>query len=143
MQSLEIRKERLSLNRTSLRADMLNERSKGSGIDFLDLMQADFVLFIREAAYAVARGTDNRWYPATLVYVGHRSAPFEIFARARSTSYFQQIAPMLGLASLSDLTGLLGKFGTGAGAKLYLPSWGHFRLSPQELMDADRIGTLA
>ena len=106
-------------------------------------MQADFVLFIREAADALARGTNNGWYPATLVYVGRRSAPFEIFARARSMSYFQQIAPMLGLASLSNLKDLLDKFGTGAGAKLYLASWNHFPLSPQELMDADKIGTLA
>ncbi len=43
---------------------------KGSRIDFLDLMQADFILFIREATDAVARGAGNRWHPATLVYVG-------------------------------------------------------------------------
>lgn len=107
-------------------------------------MQADFVLFMREAADAIARGTDNGWYPATLVYVGHRSAPFEIFARARSASYFQLIAPMLGLASLSDLRALLTKFGRpGAAAELHLPRWSHFQLSPQELMDPDKIGTLA
>jgi len=137
----EVRNKRLSLRRTSVSADMLKERSNGSAANFAELMQADFVLFIRDAADAVARGTHNRWYPATLVYAGSRSAPFEIFARARSASYFQQIAPMLGLQGLNDVAALVDNFGKGTG--LYLPSWNYYSLSPHELMGSDKIGTIA
>lgn len=139
--SMDVRKKRLSLNRTSLQADMLKERSKNSGIVFEDLMQADFVLFVRDAADAVARGTHNRWYPTTLVFTGYRSLPFEIFARARSASYFLQIAPMLGVSGLGDLADLLDNFGKGTG--LYLPRWSYDTLSPGELMGSDKLGSLA
>jgi SEFIR domain len=135
------RNKRLSLGRTSVRADILKERSNGLAVDFAELMQADFGLFIRDAADAVARGTHNRWYPVTLVYTGSRSAPFEIFARARSASYFQQIAPMLGLPNLKDVTALLNEFGKGTG--LYLPRWHYNSLSPHELMGADKLCTIA
>jgi hypothetical protein len=67
--------------------------------------------------------------------------PFEIFARARSASYFQLIAPMLSLASLGDLSAILDNFSHGAG--LYLPRWGFDTLSPRELMDSDKLGSLA
>ncbi|QHO76285.1 hypothetical protein ACH79_30460 [Bradyrhizobium sp. CCBAU 051011] len=137
----QIRNKRLSLGRTSVRADMLKARSNGSAVDFAELMQADFVLFIRDAADAVAQGTHNRWYPVTLVYTGSRSAPFEIFARARSASYFQQIAPMLALPSLNHVATLLDNFGKGTG--LYLPRWNYYSMSLQELMGSDKLGTIA
>ena len=139
--SLEWRNKRLSLNRTSLRADFLNERTKGAAYNFEELMQADFVLYIRDAAEAIARDVRNRWYPVTLVYAASRSAPFEIFARARSANYFQQIAPMLGLIGPSDLTALLDQFGKGEG--LFVPSWRYSRLSVRELVGADKLITVA
>ncbi|UPK38157.1 hypothetical protein IVB18_13310 [Bradyrhizobium sp. 186] len=77
----------------------------------------------------------------TLVYVGSRSARFEIFARARSASYFKRIAPMLALPSPADMAALLDNFGKGTG--LYLPSWSYYSLSPHELMGSDKIGTIA
>jgi hypothetical protein len=137
----EWRKKRLSLNRTSLRADFLKERSKVAAVDFLDLMQADFVLYMRDAAEALARNGHNRWWPVTLVYAGDRHAPFEIFARARSASYYQLIAPMLGLASPSDLVALLGRFGKGDG--LFVPRWNYHTLAVAELTGADKLGTVA
>ncbi|MGV7217361.1 SEFIR domain-containing protein [Bradyrhizobium sp. UFLA05-112] len=63
--SLEVRKRRLSLNRTSLHADLLKERAKIAGISFEDVMQADFVLFMRDASDALRAKLNNRWYPDT------------------------------------------------------------------------------
>ena len=135
------RNQRLSLNRTSLRADLLNERSKGAAVDLVELMQADFVVFLRDAADATARDSHNRWWPVTLVYAAGRSTPFEIFARGQSASYFQQIAPMLGLATLNDFVALLGKFGKADG--LFLPSWNYHSLPVRELTGADKLGEAA
>ena len=46
MPSLEARIQRLKLNRLSLRADLLQDRARESGVDFRHLMQADFVLIL-------------------------------------------------------------------------------------------------
>jgi SEFIR domain-containing protein len=136
----EVRNQRLALRRTSVRADMLNGRSKGAAVDFEQLMQADFVLFLRDAADAAARGSHNRWFPVTLVYASNRSRPFEIFARGRSASYFRQTAPMLGVAGPADLMALIGRFGKGDG--FFLPRWNYSSLSVSELSDADKLGTV-
>lgn len=42
-----IRNRRLNANRLSLRADLLEQRSKSSGVQFRHVMQADFVYFFR------------------------------------------------------------------------------------------------
>jgi hypothetical protein len=65
MKSLPYRNERLKLRRLSLRSDLLNHRCIGTGIEFRDLMQADFILFIRNHI-------DNpdglwSWWPETLL----------------------------------------------------------------------------
>jgi hypothetical protein len=136
-----MRNQRLSLKRNSVRAVMLNERSKGAAVDFEELMQADFVLFLRDAADAAARDSRNRWWPVTLVYAGNRSKPFEIFARGRSASYFGQTAPMLGLAGPADLMALLGRFEKEDG--FYLPRWTYYSLAVRELSGAEKLGTVA
>lgn len=76
MRSLEHRNNRLKLRRLSVRADMLEQRSKSSGIEFRYLMQADFVLFMR--AEIESQDDYSRWWPETLVYVGRLHGPFEI-----------------------------------------------------------------
>jgi hypothetical protein len=45
LKSLEYRNKRLSSRRLSIRADLLKERSEGSGLEFRYIMQADFVCF--------------------------------------------------------------------------------------------------
>ncbi|MGY3240023.1 hypothetical protein ACVMAJ_006913 [Bradyrhizobium sp. USDA 4448] len=137
LNSLEVRKRRLSLNRTSLRADLLRERAKVPGVNFDDIMQADFVLFMREAQDAFSAKRDNRWYPDTLVYLGNHPHPFEIFARARSARYFEKIKGVIGVKAKSDLVTVVEAFGE----KLYLPRWNYFHLDPAGLMDLNQIAT--
>ncbi len=93
MSSLDYRKKRLSLGRLSLRADMLKERCKGTGVEFRHLMQADFVLFLRSP---LDPDQFEHWFPETLLYANHSSGPFEIFARARSKDYFERVKCLLG-----------------------------------------------
>jgi hypothetical protein len=114
MRSLNHRNDRLGLRRLSIRADMLKHRSVGTGFEFRDLMQADFVLFLK----GFTDNTDQfgNWIPDTLVY-RESSAPFEIFARARSTAYFNKIGPMLGIQSKEDLEAKLNS------SKKFQPRW--------------------
>lgn len=91
LQSLDFRKSRLKLNRTSLQFDLLKERCIGVGVAFDDLIQADFVLFLR------AKFNGLRWFPVLAVISSFRPGPCEIFVRAKSASFFAQISKMLGV----------------------------------------------
>jgi hypothetical protein len=123
LQSLERRKQRLQLNRYSLAVDLIKERCSGSGIDFTDIQQADFVLYVR---YAVeATNTEEhipRWYPTTLAWLEYRAGPFEVFVKAASATYFARLASVFGVKKASELQAVLAQFADG---KVNGPSFGH------------------
>lgn len=75
--SLDYRNKRLNCRKLSLFADIIKERAKHLSIDFSDLMQADFVLFLR--AEHLIHNDWRRWYPQTLIYSEYRRKPMEIF----------------------------------------------------------------
>ena len=138
--SFETRKKRLSLNRFSLHADIIKERSKIAGIGFEELMQADLVIFMRDAVDAFKSNQRNVWYPETLVFAERRrEQPFEIFARARSKRYFEKIKESLGVHDKAELEAIVQALGT----SLYRPQWHYFALNPAELMDIGQIATVA
>ena len=85
MESLRHRNQRLDLRRLSLRADLLKQRCRGIGIEFRHIMQADFVLFLRDN---LDRLDDRMWWPETLLYIRRHTGPFEVFARSQSLGYF-------------------------------------------------------
>ena len=85
--SLDHRNQRLGLRRLSLRADLIEKRSHGTAVPFGSLMQADFVLFLRD--HLTRAGEWRRWWPNTLVFaVRMYDRPFELFARAESRCFF-------------------------------------------------------
>jgi hypothetical protein len=99
--ALVIRNQRLGMNRLSLRADLLEQRSKSSGIEFRYLMQADFFAFLR----ASFTGSDahSGWWPETLLYAQRQYGAFELFARAASGQYLQRLLPVLGVPNIATL----------------------------------------
>jgi hypothetical protein len=123
VESLEQRKRRLQLNRISLRADMLEQRSHTSGLPLPGLMQADFLLFLFNSITALRDNRNIRWWPETLLYYRDYSPPFEIFARAESLRFFNKICPLIAVKSKAEL---------GEGFKLFqnpelrLPHWDIF-----------------
>lgn len=134
LDSLEFRKRRLKLNVTSLKYDLLKERCVGVGVAFSDLVQADFVLFLR------AEFTGLGWYPVLAVIASFHPGPCEIFVRAKSASFFSQISKMLGVpndpaafrAAIMDL----------ASDEKSLPRANFDYLPIQAMSAADEIGTL-
>ncbi len=136
MKSLKYRNERLKLRRLSLRADLLKERCQATGIDFKYLMQADFVLFIRSEPYA--EDSFDRWWPETLLHLGHFSGPFEIFARAESKRYFEKIKCLFDIESPDDLKQLLEEYQQD---KRGLPSWEFDSFNPALLLNIERLAT--
>lgn len=138
LRSLEHRNNRLKLNRLSLHADLLEQRSKHSGIEFRYLMQADFVLFMR--AEVMQSDVYNRWFPDTLLYVGRFHSAFEIFARSSSKSYFDKMKCILGIDTPSDLSELMETYKTD---RKRLPRWEFESFSPSILIGYDQLATKA
>jgi len=116
-QCLEERNRRLQLRKLSLQAELLKQRCVDLPVSFIDLMQADFVLFLRSQCSAAAFGT---WWPITLVYNGHFPARFEVFARARSRRYFETLRPVLGVDNVEQFKSIVGEFSEG---KRQAPRW--------------------
>ncbi|EJP4177968.1 toll/interleukin-1 receptor domain-containing protein [Vibrio vulnificus] len=137
LRSLDYRNQRLKLQRISLCADLLKERSKSSGIEFKHLMQADFLLFIRSSLHQ--EHYYQRWYPDTLVYLGHFNNPFEIFARSSSKSYFERVKFALGISGISDLERLMEVYASDPNS---VPSR-HFEFSPRALLGFEHLSTRA
>ena len=91
MKSLDHRNKRLQSKRRSIQADLLIQRSRISGINERQLMQADLVIFLRDAFEFIKSKRRQKWWPGTLIYLERFSGPFEIFARAQSLEYFNKL----------------------------------------------------
>ena len=134
MRSLKHRNDRLELNRLSVRADMLEKRSKSSGIEFRYLLQADFVLFMR--AEVESEDHYSRWWPETLLHIRRFHNPLEIFARAVSKKYFDKVKCLLAIEKPEDLSELLESYETG---QQKLPSWEFDSFNPTVLLGFDQL----
>ncbi len=139
IESLEYRNQKLQLNRTSLKSDMLKERSNGLGINFSHVMQADFILFLRSNFDYVNGLSSNRWCPDTLMYSFNSRRSFEIFARCKSKIYFEKVKTILGIDNKNELLNLFSKFNKG---ELYLPTWNYHTIAPDLLAGIDDIATV-
>lgn len=138
LRSLEHRNKRLDLRRLSVHADLLEQRSKSSGIEFRYLMQADFILFMRAEIQKIDMYT--HWFPDTLLYIGRFHSAFEIFARSSSKSYFEKVKCILGIDKPSDLNELMNVYKID---RQRLPRWGFQSFSPTILLGFEQLATRA
>ena len=141
MHSLEARNKRLKLRKSSLRADMLKERNKSSGLKFRYLMQGDFILFMR----AEIENKDwyyFKWWPETLPYLSgfHFTfhSAFEVFARSVSTAYFNKVKCLLAIDKKEDLAEFLENYRT---RKRDLPKWNMNSVNPYDLLGFKELAT--
>ena len=136
MRSLEGRNQRLKLHRLSLRADMLEERSKNSGLEFRYLMQGDFILFMR--AEMEDQDDYSSWWPETLLYLFRFHSAFEIFARAVSANYFEKVKCLLAIDKKEDLVDLLSSY---RDDRRRLPRWEGSSINPHGLLGFEQLAT--
>jgi TIR domain len=133
---LEIRNQRLNLRKISLQADLLEQRSKLNNLDFKYVMAADFILYFRSQNDDSSRC--NKWNPRTLIYMENRyNGSFEMFSRAKSTRYFEKIAPLLVVKNkleLQEKLELIIEKGT-------VPNWGFRSLNLKTLLAFDLMMT--
>jgi len=138
--SLMHRNDRLKLHRVSIHADLLEQRSKASGLPFQQVMQADFLLFIRDCLDCLRiAGRGQHWWPVTLIYSGRQYGPFEMFARCQSKQYFDKVKSVLDITKKEDMLPLVGAF---RAQKLRSPSWDFHSVNSFELMAFDKMASL-
>lgn len=133
--SFEFRNQRLKTRRYSLRADLLNERAKSSGMAFGSVMQADFVAFLR------SRRTEDgwwRWWPETLLYSLRSYGPFEKFARSSSLRYFDRFKGLLGVQTPAEFQEFCANLVNG---QERLPKWDFDSIDVATLSGAKEIGS--
>jgi hypothetical protein len=138
MQSLKHRNKRLNLRRLSLRADLLKNRCTGVGIEFRNILQADFVIFMR--AEIETEDDYSHWWPETLIWLGHYHGGFEIFARSISKKYFDKVKILLAIENPKDLEQLLLSYKDG---NRQLPRWEFESFSPSALLGYENLCTRA
>ena len=136
MKSLIHRNKRLKLRRLSIRADLLKERCKGVGLEFMHLMQADFILFIRD--YLDHPDQMFHWFPETLLFIRHHGTAFEVFARSKSSAYFDKSKQLLGIQKKDDLAPLLEAFQKDS---RLVPRWEFETFNPAGLLGFNEIAT--
>jgi hypothetical protein len=137
VKSLEIRNERLKKSRVSLWADLIEQRSHKSGVEFRHLMQADLVCFLRSDMMGI--DTWQRWWPTTLVYAQRHHGPFEIFARSSSKAYLPSMLKVVGAANLWALRTKLESYAKDSN----FPRWRYHSFSPTTLTGIEQLGTRA
>lgn len=138
LRSLVYRNDRLKLRRLSIQADLIIQRSKTSGITDRQIMQADLVLFVRDAFDSMRNGIHQKWYPVTLVYAEDYPGPFEIFARAQSKEYFEKIKILFDIKQKEDFSPLVE---ASRSDKLIIPRGSLESINPLFLIGLDKLAT--
>lgn len=138
LESFEYRNNRLKLSRLSVHSDTLLDRVSGTGFNFDEIMQSDFILFIRDCVDSLIETKNQRWSPVTLVYSSRVGGAFEIFARSEDISYFDKIKGLLNINSPNDLESIWNAFKED---KLYLPRWSHHFVYPESLINYPNLAT--
>lgn len=93
----EARNRRLGLNRVSVVADTIKERATRPNVAFVDLMQADTILFCRSQIQY-----EHGWHPRTVVFAS-RVGTFELFARAVGPDVRRSLCSLLQIDSIDEL----------------------------------------
>lgn len=136
--SLDHRNERLQLRRLSLHADLLNERCKRSGLTIRHITQADFVLFVRDCLDSLSAKSPQKWWPVSLVYLGRRGGVLELFGRAESKAYFEDVKRVFDIDQKEDLEPLFAAFEE---KKLSAPKWEFDTISAKSLLGYDKLAS--
>ncbi|MGA9048358.1 MAG: SEFIR domain-containing protein [Dehalococcoidia bacterium] len=138
LSSLHYRNKRLHLNRISLQADLLIKRLNASGFTERQLIQSDFILFIRDCFDCLKTSVSQSWLPVTLVYAQRYYEPFEVFARSQSNEYFENIKILFDIQQKEDFKSLIDAFSK---RELRMPEFDYSSSDPTILIGYDKIST--
>jgi hypothetical protein len=136
IESLDHRNTKLKKRKLCPTADLIMERAKGQSLRQRDLIQADFLMYIRDQLHS--HDGYNSWWPNTLLYAQSQAGPFEVFARSKSTTYFNRLCPALGISSLEDMQAMFEKF---KDPRYGCLQWDHVALNPLDFIGYKELCT--
>jgi len=114
-------------------AAFLKDKPSAAGVSFEQLMEADFIMYLRASI-----SEQQRWMPKTLVYnSGRWGRSFPAFVRARSAREFDRLSEYLGadkdaLSRFADRVDRTEK---------WAPKWGFEQMNPRHLMGLEELCT--
>lgn len=136
--TFSIRNERLKMRRISPVADVLQERLAGTGVESHRLIQADFIAYLRRAIDDIEGGWTT-WWPDLLVYLRrHGGGPFELFARAQSTAYFDNLKTLFGVSTPQGFAPLIALYSQ---QPQRAPQFDYSRIDVASLIGFDKLAT--
>ncbi|MBP6731450.1 MAG: toll/interleukin-1 receptor domain-containing protein [Chitinophagales bacterium] len=102
IESLNIRNERLRLNRASLTGDLLKERTSDSVCNFDAIQEADLILYYVSMFNEEINNRYRRfyWYPESIV---SRYAPFALFEKMISKRFFEKTLILWSVKNIEEL----------------------------------------
>lgn len=136
VKSFDWRKQRTGSSRVSLQADAMKDRCKGVAIDFQQIMAADFVCYL---SAAIRFRNSFGWYPVTCMYlfdIGGFHRTLELFARAKSRSFFERIKLVFGISNADAFRAEIERLGADYQS---LPRWNYEYLDVVNLTNAKEI----
>lgn len=135
-ESFDLRNRRLDLKRISIRADLLEQRARNTRNQFVQVMETDFVCFLR---YEIIKGNTMKiWWPETLLYTFKQYGPFDLFLRASSKKAMPTLLKLLGASNIQTLKDVVDDFRS---QKRQLPRWNYETLPVEGLMNLDALGS--
>lgn len=135
--SIESRNRKLAQPRISLEGDMIKARCTSPTLEFRDIMQADFLAYLRHTIVGNLAGP--LWWPHTLVYAGHATRPFELFSRSVSRAYFNKAKILLGVSHDDALRSVVSNL---MESTQHRPRVGFGRLNVAQLTNIDQLCSL-
>ena len=123
-------------SRISYTADQIVTNAKNRKISLTQLMQTDFIFFLRSEILLTPKYL--RWNPLTGVFIASRQPKFELFLRSESKSFFEKFKVCLGVKSLEELKSLASEYHN---SKRDYPSYFADTLFPPTFMNLDNLCT--
>jgi len=130
---MQVRAQRLKIE-TNIILELIQQRSNRSDINFKDIMQADFVLYLRDELLKL----NGRWFPFSLLNFPNQ--PFEMFSRSKSIKFFNDFKKTIGIERKEELGKFFDEYDKDQFKQIKL---GYFhKLEPQVLANFERLATV-
>lgn len=112
LKSLDYRKQKLSLNRLSIHADLIKERSYKRYVN--DLISTDLILYYISKLSTNTDSWRRIWYPTTYIYL-REAGTIKLISRLKSKSHFSNVKTLFNVDTESELKKKIAEFESDGG----------------------------
>lgn len=131
--------------RSSPQAEILRSRiNEGGGITSQDLLEADYILFIRFLLHRETmerRGQLLSWAPKTIGQA-HNTLTFPIFLKGTSRAFFNKLSLLLGVKDKDELVARFDQLCADKGIPTFDSIWGDPCQRHRNFMNLDALDTI-